>query len=262
MHTATAEGKIKILEDFTGKGVESLMPSAPALIIGLEVLPQVGELFSANPVERTEKTTAPKTQAAKANKETLNLVLKAVDAGSLEVLSSIIGAMGTDEKPLKIVDESVGDITDGDVKTAIATNAVIIGFKNKTDKGARNLDEPREIKIIISDIVYDLVKTVQEFLAELGLPKTMGELEVLAVFNVKKLSEQLVGGRVASGIIRNKAPFDVMRGASENPAGSGRIMNLREKKTEITQAETGREIGLLVNAGIEIQVGDKLIVRK
>ncbi len=269
VYTPSAKGKVKILEDFTGKAVETLEPSAPALVIGFETLPQVGELFSsappAQPQEQSpsfvaKKATKEISGASKTNKDTLNLILKASDAGSLEVISSIIGAMGTEEKPLHVIGESTGNIFDGDVKNAIATGAVIIGFKNKVDKGANNLAESHEVRIITSDIVYDLTKAVQDFLAELGQPKTIGELEVLAVFNQKKLSEQLVGGRVTSGIFRNKMPFEVLR--SDDVIGSGKIMSLREKKTDLSQAEAGKEIGLLVNSQAAIQAGDRLVIKK
>ncbi len=88
---------------------------------------------------------------------------------------------------------------------------------------------------------------------------------MLAVFNSEKLEKQLVGGRVLTGTIRGKAPFEVLRVTPEgekNITGHGKILTLQEKKNEIAQAEKGKEIGLLVNSAILLQVGDKLIVKK
>jgi len=269
IYTATAGGKVKILEDFMGRPADALEPSAPARVIGFEKLPQVGEIFA------EEQTLAKVAQALahgdekekpnpKSGKAVLNLILKASDGGSLEALSEIVGAMGSEDKPLFVIGELVGDITDGDVKTAIATKSVIIGFKNKIEKGARNLAQAHDTKIITSDIVYDLVKAVQDFLSERGLPKTAGELEVLAVFSQTKPDKQLVGGRVSSGMFKAKAAFEVLRkdGDQEKTEGSGRILSLKEKKTPLTQAEAGKEIGLLVNSSVLIKVGDKLVIRK
>ncbi len=260
IYTKTAKGKVRILEDFLGNAAEELAPSAPALIIGFEKPPQAGEVFSVEPPEVSAALTAAPAVARaaaglKGENPKLNLILKATDAGSLEALSVVIKALGTDDKPLQIISESVGDITDGDVKSAIATGATIIGFKNKADRAAGNLAQAQEVKIITSDIIYDLEKVAKEFLATLGKPAILGELEVLAVFNQEKLNKQLIGGRVVSGIIRNKAAFEIS-------GVLGRILSMREKKTELTQAEQGKEIGLFVNFGSPIKVGDKLVVRK
>ncbi len=271
IYTATAVCKVKILENFLGKIVDELEPSAPARIVGFQKLPQVGETFAEHsaPAQVAQASTngsekeKPKVQS-QPNKTVLNLILKAGDGGSLEALSQIVGAMGSEDKPLTVLEESVGEITDGDVKTAIATKSVIIGFKNKVNKGALNLAQAHQVKIIISDVVYDLVKTVQDFLAELGKPKTFGELEILAVFNQSKPNKQLVGGRILSGTFRNKAMFEIVRkdDVQEKIEGSGRILSLKEKKTPINQAEAGKEIGLQVNSQVLIKVGDKVVIRK
>jgi translation initiation factor IF-2 len=270
--TQTASGKVKILENFLGKPAVQLEPSAPALVIGLEELPQVGEEFRVGArVEQlaVRKITSPlpARPSPLQRKDTLNLILKASDAGSLEALSAVLLGLAPEEgKKLRIIDESVGDITDGDVKHALATNASIIGFKNRVEKGARNLGEAHKVAIITSEIVYDLATAVEEFLTGARGPAAQGELEVLAVFNSEKLDKQLVGGRVLAGTIRNRASFEISRAAAEGEekqtAGNGRIMTLQEKKSEITQAEKGKEIGLLVNSGILLQVGDRLVVKR
>ena len=164
------------------------------------------------------------------------------------------------------MDESVGDITDGDVKHAMATGSTIIGFKNRIEKGARNLAEGQSVTIITSNIVYDLSRVVDEFLTGARGPAALGELEVLAVFNQEKLQKQLIGGRVTNGLVRGKASFEVMRAETETSSrqalGTGRVLELREKKTEITQAEKGKEIGLLIGSELKINVGDVLVIRK
>jgi translation initiation factor IF-2 len=283
VRTASAAGKVKILENFLGKPVLELEPSAPAVIIGFESLPAVGEEFfvgdavasAARPAAAVPNA-APYNAAGKtmgrlgeAKKNTLNLILKSSDSGSLEALSLVLRGMDQmGGKAVNIVEEAVGDITDGDVKHALATGATIIGFKNKTEKGARTLADAQQVAIITSDIVYDLSKAVEEFLTGARGPAALGDLEVLAVFNGEKLDKQLVGGRVTTGIVRAKAAFEVLRAggtdadAQKEVVGTGRILELREKKNEITQAEKGKEIGLLVGSSTAIKIGDKIIVRK
>jgi translation initiation factor IF-2 len=268
--THTASGKVKILENFLEKGVDSLEPSAPAVIIGFEKLPKVGEEFAVGALTEAQSPQAREataTQIAKSKPNTLNLIIKASDAGSLEVLSVILKSIDPKGgREINVVEESLGDVTDGDVRRAQATNATIIGFKNKTEKGARNLAEAQTVLIITSNIVYDLVKAVEEFLSGKLGPANVGELEVLALFNQDKLDKQLIGGRVTKGIFRGKSSCDILRRAGEEdptePLGHGRIMSLREKKSELVQAEKGKEIGVLLNSSVLIQIGDKLVIRK
>ena len=272
--TPTSNGKVKILENFLEKTVDQLEPSAPAIVIGFESLPKVGELFTvgaldparpARAIERQVSGVTPK------NIHTLNLILKASDAGSLEALSVVLRGLEKSDaakggQEIHIVDEGVGDITDGDVRHALATNATIIGFKNRVEKGARTLGDAQTATIITSNIVYDLARAVEEFLTGARGPAASGELEVLAVFNQEKPEKQLVGGRVAAGSFRPKTTCEIMRRPSaEAPAksvGAGRIIELREKKSEIESAAAGKEIGLLISAPVLILVGDTLVIRK
>jgi translation initiation factor IF-2 len=273
IETQSAKGKVKILENFLGKVVGSLEPSAPAIVIGFETLPAVGEEFSVAPFagEREvanggEGKKIWKADGGKANGKELELIPKASDAGSLEALEAVLAGIGKkDEKGIAVVDESIGDITDSDVKNALATGATIIGFKNRVEKGAQNFAEAQGVTIITSKIVYELADAVLEFLAGKRGPQMAGKLEILAVFNGEKSDKQLVGGRVTEGTIRAKASFDILRKTEsgvEGSAGSGRIMSLREKKSELTQAEKGKEVGILANAGAAIKIGDVLVVKK
>jgi translation initiation factor IF-2 len=274
VRTPSASGKVKILEDFLGKAVSELEPSAPAIIIGFETIPKVGEEFATGDlapavqggVAPAASVAAAKgaNQIAKSKPNTLNLILKAGDAGSLEALSVVL--RGIDQKggkEINIVEEGVGDITDGDIRHAIATKATIIGFKNRVEKGAKVLADAQTVTVITSEIVYDLSTAVDEYFSGNRGPAGVGELEVLAIFNQEKPQKQLVGGRVTNGTFRGKASFDIVRGVvGSAPIGNGKILGLREKKSEIFQADKGREIGVLLDSQTVVQVGDKLVIRK
>jgi translation initiation factor IF-2 len=263
-------GKVKILENFLGKTVLKLEPSAPAIIIGFEKIPRVGEEFAVGELASAQDATSlpviakMMNQIAKSKPNTLNLILKAGDAGSLEALSVVL--RGIDQKggkEINIVEEGVGDITDGDIRHAIATKATIIGFKNRVEKGARVLADAQTVTVITSEIVYDLATAVEEYFSGARGPAAAGEIEVLALFNQEKPQKQLVGGRVTNGTFRPKTSFDVVRGpVGTAPVGHGKVLSLRENKSEIFQAEKGKEIGVLLDAQTIVQVGDKLVIRK
>ena len=282
--TQTASGKVKILENFLGKTVSELEPSAPAIIIGFENIPKVGEEFAVGELAGAAGTGVAAGQGAvatsgaggavvagraanqisKSKPNTLNLILKAGDAGSLEALSVVL--RGIDQKggkEINIVEEGVGDITDGDIRHAIATKATIIGFKNRVEKGAKVLADAQAVTVITSEIVYDLATAVEEYFSGARGPAAAGELEVLALFNQEKPQKQLVGGRVINGTFRGKVSFDIVRGhVGSTPVGNGKVLGLREKKSEIFQAEKGKEIGVLIDSATLVAVGDKLLIRK
>jgi translation initiation factor IF-2 len=269
--TPDAVGKVKILEDFMGNSAESLAPSAPALIIGFESLPGIGEEFTAGEISshaaasvKEEPLKIENSKPQKSDPSALVLMIKASDSGSLEALSMVLRGIGIEKKKtINIIQESVGDITDSDVRTASATGAIILGFKNRIEKGAQNLVESQHITVISSKVVYDIVKAVEDILTGAGMAIAAGTLEVLAVFNQEKSDKQLVGGRVTSGAFRGKASVEIFRGGGLQEAlGVGKIVTLRENKTEITQAEKGKEIGVLLSAPVMLQVGDMLVIRK
>ena len=215
IHTSSAKGKVKILENFLGKAERTLTPSAPALIIGFETLPKIGEEFFVGAETGAPHTAAnnfegPKERRTGANKETseFNLILKASDAGSLEAIGTILNAVGK-EKHFSILAQSVGNITDGDVRMAAASKAAIAGFKVKPNNAARILAEGQGVTILSSEIIYELIQAVEDFLRAPDKGIALGELDVLAVFNQKKLEKQVVGGKVANGVMRVKANFEI-----------------------------------------------------
>ena len=278
----STSGRAKILEDFLGKSAAAIEASAPARIIGFsakggsasggEGIPLVGEEFRVGTEQfaRSEKAVGPRLARAgremDSNKDNhvLRIMLKAGDAGSLEALAVVMRGVDAKEMTAEVVSGSVGDITDGDVKEAIATNAAIVGFKVKLERGAANLAEAQRVRVVTSDIVYDLLKAVEEFVRGAGKPLIVGVLEVLAIFNKEKLNEQLVGGRVAEGIFRNKGICEVIRieNGAEKIVASGKVVNLRDKKADVAQAEKGKEAGVFVDAPVEIMKGDKLVMRE
>jgi translation initiation factor IF-2 len=260
--TPSVRGKVKILENFLGETTKALEPSAPAIIVGFESLPQVGEKFSAGAGAASVGTTAnsntAKQPASERPENCLNIILKAKDGGSLEALSQIIRSMTPAGRPPHIVAESVGDVVDNDVKLAISTGAVIVSFAGRVDKAAKTLAEANAVTILTADVIYHLVKAMEDFAAA-GHVRAEGILEVLAVFNVAKLDKQVVGGRVSEGTLKMRAAFEIERNGAV--VGRGRVVNVQVQKQDASQVAEGSECGLLVNASVTIQKGDQLVIR-
>jgi translation initiation factor IF-2 len=261
--TATAKGKVKILENFLGKTVNELSPSSPAIILGLESLPEVGEEFISGALSEEELAMAKKTvgrkleTASTENKQTIRLILKADVAGSLEALRDLLKKIPIKEnQTLDIIGQSVGEITDGDVKDAVATGAMILGFKTYPNKAAENLARAQEVTIVTDEIIYKLVEGIENAFLEMGKSKFTGELEILAVFSAKD-SKQTIGGRVNRGQIRIKSWLEIQRG--EEVVGKGKVLNLQQNKKDVNAVNEGNECGLIFDSEVEIKVGDKLL---
>lgn len=260
--SSTASGKVKSLENFLGKKIVEAQPSMPVLISGFNQLPKAGDEFSTDlrlriKDLRLENKIINNVPVVKnENKTVLNLILKADTGGSLEVLSGIIKSLPTEQTKLSIINESVGEITDGDVKSAIATKSLIIGFRSKLNKAADNLARAQKVKVIASEIIYQLIKSIEDELKGADKEIITGDLEILAVFN-KKGDQQIIGGKVLSGEIKNNSVLEVQRRGSL--AGRGKIVNLQQGKTDVKKVDAGKECGLLFDTKVGISIGDHLV---
>lgn len=252
--TPTANGRIKILEDFLGKSVAELTPSSPVLIFGFEKLPQTGEEFfvgGSSPSVSEKKNNFDFTT----DNGGLKVILRAEEAGSLEALIDLMKKISI-SLPLSILDASIGRINEGDVKMAAMTDAIVIGFRVKTDKSAENVIKTQKVRIIFSDVIYDLEKSLKEMVGADAVSKE-NVFEILAVFGQRKGKEQVVGGRVAFGVVRNQSSFDIF--SNNEKIGSGRILNLQSQKKDIAKVAVGEEAGILVETDIPVTVGQEFI---
>ncbi len=255
-----AQAKVRNLENFLGQKIEEAEPSSPVLIIGFKEVPEVGsEFVVGGAIEYGKIADIKKPELIKKTTDgqtAVNIMLKADSAGSLEALSQVIKNLPTPPGyQLDVSDEGIGDITDGDVKW---NPNVIIGFRVKTSRPAENLAKSNKVQIITSDIIYELIKNLEEWLKGFGVETISGDLEILAIFG-KKAGRQIVGGKIVSGEARNNTAVEIQR-ASTN-LGVARILNLQQAKQNVQKVEVDNECGLLVESDEEIRVGDHLIFK-
>lgn len=255
--TPTAKGRVKILENFLGENATELAPSAPALIFGFEKLPETGEEFW---VGENQATPA----ADPENKNNLDfagdsgglkVILRAEEAGSLEALVDLMKKISL-STPLSVLGASIGRINEGDVKLAALSDAVLIGFRVKTDKSAENVIKAQNVRIIYSDVIYDLEKSLKEMAGITSVSKD-NIFEIVAVFGQRKGQEQIVGGRVTKGLVKNQSVFEIFSGTGK--IGSGRILNLQSQKKDVAKVSVGEEAGMLVETDIPIAAGQEFI---
>jgi len=266
-------GKIRIMENYLGKKIKEAGPSTPVQIAGLQDLPNFGDRFQAVANEKEAKDLVKTksihrkvlsiTELSKDIKEgklkELKIVLKADVAGSLEAIKTSLEKISTEEVKILIVHEGVGDISESDINMALASEALVIGFRVKASTDVMNLARRENIKISIYDIIYQLLDDLTAALSGLLEPEIIetevGRMEVLAIFKVQR-QEQIIGGKVKTGRIENDCVVKIVR--DKETIGEGTISSLQQNKKDSHEVLEGFECGLKVTSPTKIKVGDSL----
>ena len=257
--TKDAKGKVKMLSNFLGKQVKSLGPSSPALIIGFETMPEVGEVFHAGEsaiefCSGSEKKCESE-ERGEVSEKAIPLILKADELSSLQALKGVVCNLGENSNVV-ILSSDVGDIYENDIKIARTSKAIILGFKVKVDKAAQNIAKSEGVCIIASNVIYgfqeELIKHIKSALGE-----NNRSMEILKIFGPTKGKEFVIGVRISKGTINNQESFEVWK--NEKKVGDGRILNLQADKKDVGNVEENQEAGLLVESSFSLIPGITLI---
>jgi len=275
--TGKIVGKIKSMEDFLGRSVNEARPSQPVTLTGWSEVPDTGAHFiasysksEADEIAESNKGVdlAPLfsflSETTDLEKKTYNLILKADVRSSLEAIDSSLRAIKSEDIRCNIVVYDIGDISENDVKTAIATKADIIGFRVGAGQSVGRLAEKEGVKVQTFDVIYELIETIRKSMAGLLEPNIskvqLGRIKILAVFK-KNSKSQIFGGKVLSG----KAVRGVMGEVSRDSSiiAVGKIGQLQHNKEDVSEVKEGLEAGIRLDVISnqpfdEVSVGDIL----
>lgn len=264
-------GKIRFMENYLGKRINSAGPSTPVKIAGLNNVPGFGESLQVTGDERTARNLiasksinqrqfglAQISEDAKAGKlEELKIILKADVQGSLEAIKSSLESLGGGKVKVKILSSAVGDINESDVNMAIASDAVIIGFKISLSPMVRKLAQEKGIKVSLYDIIYNLIDDISSALQGLLKPEfseeIVGKLEVLKVFHSTP-EHKIIGGKVIDGKLVNGLKAHLYHSGEVH--GEGKIVTLQMEKNPVKEVLKGYECGLGIDTKTIIKAGD------
>lgn len=266
-------GKVRIMENYLGRKITQAGPSTPVRIAGLQDLPDFGDRFLVVENEKTAKELV-KTKTIKrrvlsigeisrdikeGKAKELKIILKADVAGSLEAIKNSLDNISTTEVKINIIHEGVGDILESDINMALASEAVVIGFRVKAPVEVMTLAQRENIKISIYDIIYQLLDDLEAALSGLLEPEIieveLGRLKVLAIFKVSK-NNKIIGGKVTTGKIVNETEARIVR--DREIVGQGKITNLQQNKKDISEVLEGFECGLKIETPTKILVDDSI----
>lgn len=268
-----AFGRVRSLEDETGRRLKEAPPSRPAQISGLSEVPQAGDILQAVAALDEAKQIAVMTKRqlqshtlrsknllqGDVKTKSLNLVLKADVAGSLEAIKQAIGKLKNDEVKINLLSEGVGEVTETDVLSASNGKGVILNFRNKVSPRAENLARQKGVVIDSYSVIYELIEDVTSAVIKLFTPETekivIGKAKVLQVFLTEK-GQMIVGGRVEEGQITKISKISVLREGAE--LGRAEILELQHNKAAAKNVHSGDEFGIKLKTPLKIQAGDLL----
>eukprot|EP00002_Diphylleia_rotans_P030880 TRINITY_DN6393_c0_g1_i1.p1 TRINITY_DN6393_c0_g1~~TRINITY_DN6393_c0_g1_i1.p1 ORF type:complete len:679 (-),score=167.73 TRINITY_DN6393_c0_g1_i1:474-2510(-) len=278
-------GRIRSLKTHDGKQLREVTPGMPVEVMGLKGSPSPGDYVICVPSEERAKEISEyrirKAHEAKEQKlarkhlvrseeeqeiiPTLPLLIKADVAGSLEAITSTLDYFPDNQVRLKVLDASVGVVSESDVLMAGAAKASILAFNTRVHADVTALAKQNSVPIHPYRIIYQLFDGVRDLMSSLLPPITMhtviGEAEVQQIFeiNVKKKDPPVVkiaGCRVATGRLKRTEKFRVVRDGQILFTGSAD--SLRHMKDNVSEVKAGTECGLCLDGFSDLRAGDRI----
>ncbi len=259
----------RIMEDFHGKAVKELSCSSPVRLVGFDAVPEVGSEFYSfktkkeaethiqNDIEHGTKNSK-KEGAYEGTGKTIPIVIKTDVSGTIEAIEKQIEKINTPEIAYRILVKGVGNINEGDLKSAnIDKDSIVVGFNVKLEPNARDLNESLHVEVKTFQIIYELTDYLTTLLEERRprqeIVQTNGSLKVIRTFSETK-SSKVVGGKVTEGKIAEGNVIRIMRRDFE--IGRGKITGLQHNKIKAKVVEEGNECGVMIDTKIDIASGD------
>jgi translation initiation factor IF-2 len=275
-------GRIRAITNERGQQLQEAGPSEPVEIMGLEGVPEPGDVLNVVENENRAREVANYRARAKKQRTTgggtrtgtslesmmakfkdstakeLPLLLKADVQGSAEAIVGSLDKLAHEEVRARVVLSGVGAINESDVQLAKGSGAPIIGFNVRASKEARDLAEREGVEIRYYAIIYDLIDDIKGVMSGMLAPHTretfLGNAQVLEVFNISKVGK-VAGCRVTDGVVRKGAKVRILR---DNIViqEMGVLTTLKRFKDEVDQVVTGQECGMSFGPFQDIKQGD------
>ncbi len=286
-----SHGRVKAMYDTlkTTKTMSSAGPSTPVNVTGLDVAPGAGDAFyvlnditEARQIAETRATSS-HTQGLSGQGSTrisferfqellaegrlgqgetaatLNVIIRADVQGSLEAINKELEKLDHPEVQIKILQQSVGGITIGDVHLADASDAVILGFNVIPDEAARSLADERKIEIRRYEIIYKMTEDLKLMLEGKLKPEKrvieLGRALVKKVFSVSRAGT-IAGCYVIQGTIERNCRVRVNRDG--RTIGDYPLDSLRREKDDTREVQRGLECGMRLSGFNDIKQDDVL----
>ena len=179
--------------------------------------------------------------------------------GSIEPIVNSIERLGDQDLKVNVIHAAAGNITESDINLALASDAIVLGFRVSADSAARRMADMEGMDIKIYDIIYRLVDDVEKALQGLLEPTyqqvLVGEAEVRQLFNISSIGT-IAGCYVTRGLARRNAKVRVVR--EDEVIYDGDIDSLKRFTEDVREVRQNFECGVKVDGFNDLQVGDLL----
>lgn len=275
-------GKVRALEDENNDRHRTAPPATPMVIIGLHDVPVAGDAVEVVQDERTARAIAEKRQAEARQREMagnvrplsldnfssriregeikeLNVVLKTDVQGSIEPIVNSIERLGDEDTQVRVIHAAAGNISESDINLALASEAIVLGFRVIADNAARRMADMEGLDIQIYEVIYELVDDVEKALKGLLEPTyqqvLIGEAEVRQIFDISSIGT-IAGCYVTRGMARRNANVRVIR--DSEVLHDGHIESLKRFTQDVREVRQNFECGVKVDGFDNVEVGDRL----
>ena len=272
-------GKVRAMFDDTGRRVKEAGPSIPVEVLGLEGVPRAGDPFQVLDEEwRVRQIGAFRQQKlrqeamAKSSRLTLDhlyqqitegsvrelpLVVKADVQGSVEALTKTLQDLPSDKVKIRVIHAGSGAITETDVLLASASNAIIIGYNVRPDRGASEVAEKEKVDLRLHSVIYDITNEIKNAMLGLLEPESkevyVGRAEVRQTFKVPKVGV-VAGCIVSDGKVTRNSDARLLR--DNVVVFTGKLLSLKRFKDDASEVKAGYECGIGLANYNDIKVGD------
>jgi translation initiation factor IF-2 len=273
-------GKVRAMLNDKGSTVQEAGPATPVEILGLDGVPEAGDVVNAVAEEKTAKSLVENRRDQRRKKELgaagakvslenvlekiqegqlkeLKIVLKTDVQGSAEALREALTKQSGDQVKVNVIQAGVGGITESDVNLAKAGGAIIIGFSVRPAGKASSLAEQEGVDIKLYDIIYEAIDDVKKAMVGLLAPvrreKPVGKIEVRQTFQIPKIGT-VAGCFVIEGKVTRSVQIRIIRDSIQ--IYTGKLGSLKRFKDDAREVLAGYECGLTIESYNDIKVGD------
>ncbi len=275
-------GRVRAMINDKGQNVKEAGPSQPVEILGLNGVPDAGEIFVATKNEKEARSMAETyiacdkekllaetkskmslddlfSQIQAGNVKELNLVVKADVQGSVEAVKQSLLKLSNEEVVIKVIHAGVGAINESDVILASASNAIIIGFNVRPDVQAKSVAEREKVDLRLYKVIYNAIEDIEAAMKGMLDPvyeeQITGHLVVRQTFKASGVGT-IAGSFVLDGLIKRSSSVRVTRDGEQ--IYDGPLASLKRFKDDVKEVKNGFECGIVLEDFNDLKEDDQL----
>ncbi|MBR3151915.1 MAG: translation initiation factor IF-2 [Erysipelotrichaceae bacterium] len=272
-------GRVRRMNDDTGREIKEAIPSSPVEIIGLSDVPTAGDHFKVFDSEKKARAVAEQLNREKIERERRNtsamslddlaaqiesgevqeipVIVKSDVQGTSEAVASSLSKIEVDGVKVNVIRSSAGAISESDVMLAKVSNAVIYGFNVRPSAIVRKKAADEGVDIRLHTIIYKAVEEMEAAMKGMLAPvfeeKVIGQAEVRKIYKVSKVGT-IAGSMVIDGKLERDCGVRLIRDGVV--IYTGRLGSLKRFENDAKEVQSGYECGLTLTNYNDIKEGD------